>query len=162
AHVSIWSDLSVPVFNFNVYLTGYDTERINMRDVLNGILPRTASAGQDPSDAISPHGSQSQDINFASCAAIPNSPTVLFSSFSLPPPAKLTAAQISNMQLSLTGQPAGPAPNENLCAGTRSALARGYITVDLVNNCTGRFPSDPGYFVLGGGGDATNQNNITG
>jgi hypothetical protein len=66
-HVTIWSDLAVPVFSFNVYLTGYDVKTVNMRNVLSGTLPRTASAGQDPADTISPKGIKSQDINFASC-----------------------------------------------------------------------------------------------
>src|SRR5262245_56520181 len=56
AHVTIWSDLSVPVFAFNVYLTGYDSQTVNMRNVIAGSLPRTASAGQDPGDLISHHG----------------------------------------------------------------------------------------------------------
>ncbi|HYX23827.1 MAG TPA: hypothetical protein VFC23_06720, partial [Thermoanaerobaculia bacterium] len=68
AHVVVYSDLSVPVLDFNIYLTGYDVQTINLRDILiNGILPQTASAGQDPSDKISPKGPKSQDINFASC-----------------------------------------------------------------------------------------------
>src|SRR6185369_1389066 len=54
AHVVVWSDLSVPVLDFNVYLTGYDVQSINMRDILAGALPQTASAGQDPTDTISP------------------------------------------------------------------------------------------------------------
>src|SRR5436309_11278930 len=65
AHVVVWSDLSVPVLDFNVYLTGYDVQSINIRDIIvSGILPRTASAGQDPGDAISHKGQFSQDINF--------------------------------------------------------------------------------------------------
>src|SRR4051794_13704086 len=68
AHVTIWSDLSVPVLAFNIYLTGYDVQTINLRDILiNGILPQTASSGQDPNDTISPKGPKSQDTNFASC-----------------------------------------------------------------------------------------------
>ena len=68
AHVVVWSDLSVPVLGFNVYLTGYDVLTINLRDVLvGGALPRTASRGQDPSDVISPQGVFSQDVDFASC-----------------------------------------------------------------------------------------------
>src|SRR5690349_18635666 len=40
AHVVVWSDLSVPVLDFNVYLTGYDVQSINLRDILvGGILP---------------------------------------------------------------------------------------------------------------------------
>src|SRR4029450_11324771 len=62
AHVVVWSDLSVPVLDFNVYLTGYDVQSINLRDILvSGVLPHTASAGQDPGDTISPKGAFSQD-----------------------------------------------------------------------------------------------------
>src|SRR6476469_10699082 len=43
-HVTIWSDLSVPVFAFDIYLTGYDSQAIDIRAVINGTLPRTASA----------------------------------------------------------------------------------------------------------------------
>src|SRR4051812_12596807 len=67
AHVVVWSDLSVPVLDFNIYLTGYDVQTINLRDVLHGTLPRTASDIQDPTDTISPQGAFSQDISFASC-----------------------------------------------------------------------------------------------
>ncbi|HEV8582424.1 MAG TPA: hypothetical protein VGX68_25435, partial [Thermoanaerobaculia bacterium] len=92
AHIVVWSDLSVPVLDFNIYLTGYDVQTINLRDILvSGILPRTASAGQDPGDTISPQGDFSQDINFASCAG------------QLPPP-NLPASFIQHLQLSLTGQ----------------------------------------------------------
>src|SRR5258706_14491150 len=63
AHITVWSDLAVPVFHFNIYLTGYDVETVNMRTLLAGTLPRTGSAGQDPGDQISPKGAKSQDIN---------------------------------------------------------------------------------------------------
>ena len=40
AHVTIWSDLSVPMLFFDVYLTGYDVQTINLRDIfVNGQLP---------------------------------------------------------------------------------------------------------------------------
>ncbi len=66
-HVTIWSDMGIPVFAFDIYMTGYDATPINMRDILNGTVPRTASVGQDPGDRISNQGDFSQDINFASC-----------------------------------------------------------------------------------------------
>ncbi len=92
AHVVVWSDLSVPVLDFNIYLTGYDVQSVNLRDLLvGGILPRTASDGQDPADTISPQGDFSQDINFASCNG------------QLPPPL-LPASFIAHLQHSLTGQ----------------------------------------------------------
>jgi hypothetical protein len=44
-HVTLWSEMHVPVYTFDVYLTGYDVQPISVRDMLNGVLPRTASAG---------------------------------------------------------------------------------------------------------------------
>ncbi|HYH44631.1 MAG TPA: hypothetical protein VEG34_03035, partial [Thermoanaerobaculia bacterium] len=149
AHVVVWSDLSVPVLDFNIYLTGYDVQTVNLRDILvGGILPRTASQGQDPADTISPQGDFSQDINFASCAG------------QLPPPV-LPGLFITHLQNSLTGQFSSIL---NGCAGRSRGdrIARGYVTIDTINNCTLRFPGDPGYFVAGGRGDATNQNVLWG
>jgi len=150
AHVVLWSDLSVPVLDFNVYLTGYDVQTINLWDILvDGTLPRTASAGQDPNDTISPKGQFSQDINFASCAG------------QLPPP-PLPAFFTQHLRLSLTGQ-ASPILGGR-CAGRSLGdnVARGYVTIDTVSNCTLRFPGDAGYFAPGGTGDATNQNVLWG
>src|SRR5215210_2076623 len=67
AHVTVWTDESIPTLDFDVYLTGYDVQTINDCDIFNGRLPVTASFGQDPKDTISPKGDISQDINFASC-----------------------------------------------------------------------------------------------
>jgi hypothetical protein len=134
AHVVVWSDMGVPVFGYNVYLTGYDVQTINLRDVLTGTVSRTASAGQDPSDTISPHGQLSQDINFASCTGILPSPSA----------APLYA---DYLRAALTGQAssfhAGKCVARNL--GT-PGIARGYVTVDSVTQCTLQFPSDVGYF----------------
>jgi hypothetical protein len=148
AHVVVWSDLSVPVLDFNVYLTGYDVQSINMRDILAGNLPQTASAGQDPTDTISPKGQFSQDINFASCTG------------QLPTGA-LPASFVAHLQTSLTGQFSSLLGG---CAGLAYGdnIARGYVTADTVNNCTLRFPGDLGYFAAGGSGDATNQNVLWG
>jgi hypothetical protein len=148
AHVVVWSDLSVPVLDFNVYLTGYDVQSINMRDILAGNLPQTASAGQDPTDTISPKGQFSQDINFASCTG------------QLPTGA-LPASFVTHLQTALTGQFSSLLGG---CAGLAYGdnIARGYVTVDTVNNCTLRFPGDLGYFAAGGSGDATNQNVLWG
>src|SRR5262245_13036360 len=151
AHVVVWSDLSVPVLDFNIYLTGYDVVTINLRDIfVNGTLPRTADVARDPGDTISNHGLFSSDVKFASCAGF------------LPPPA-LPADFIQHLQNSLTGQASNillVAGNPG-CAGQRrlnDRIARGYITVDTVNACNLDFPFTPGYFVNGGVGTATNQN----
>src|SRR5262249_15085000 len=110
--------------------------------------PQTASVGQDPTDTISPKGAFSQDINFASCSG------------QLPTGA-LPSTFISHLQTSLTGQFSSLLGG---CAGLAYSdnIARGYITVDAVNNCTLRFPGDIGYFASGGTGDASNQNVLWG
>jgi len=36
AHVVLWTDLGIPIYSFDVYLTGYDMQAINLRDVFNG------------------------------------------------------------------------------------------------------------------------------
>ena len=149
AHVTVWSDLSSPVFDFNVYLTGFDAQVIDMRDlIVNGVLPQTASAGQDPADTVSPQGPLSADINFASCNG------------QLPLPGGLPAIFVDHLKKSLTGQSSVILGGR--CAGKSygDGIARGYVTVDTVNNCTLRFASDVGYF--GPGGDATNQNALFG
>jgi len=152
-HVVIWSDLSVHALDFMVYLTGYDVQTINLRDIIvNGNLPITASAGQDPTDTISPKGPLSQDINFASCQGI------------LPyPPGVLNPTYTQHLQAVLTGKQDTP-PFAALCEGQNLGdnIARGYITVDTVAACTLLFQGDAGYFGAGGSGIATNQNVLWG
>jgi hypothetical protein len=170
-HVVIWSDLSVPTLAFNAYLTGYDVQTINLRDIfVNGVLPRTASAAQDvgenepnpgPSpNAISNQGPFSQDFTFASCFGQLPYPT--FAEILAVHGGDPTFDYRLHLQQAHTGQSSLILANR--CAGRNlgDRIARGYITVDTVNNCTLRFPGDPGYFINGGAGDATNQNMLWG
>src|SRR3954453_5673119 len=57
AHVTVWTDWSFPVLDFNIYLTGYDVQGISMNDVLTGTVG--ASTGTGPTQAVSPLGSLS-------------------------------------------------------------------------------------------------------
>src|SRR3954467_10238525 len=39
AHVTLWTDWAYPVLTFNLFLTGYDVQAINLADVLvNGVI----------------------------------------------------------------------------------------------------------------------------
>src|SRR4030095_10155506 len=87
----------------------------------------------------------SDDVTFASCAG------------QLPPP-PLPASFISHLQLSLTGKASPVLGARRAGQNLGDNIARGYVTVDTVNNCTLRFPGDAGYFAPGGQGDVTNQN----
>ena len=147
AHVVMWTDLGIPTLEFNLYLVGYDTVVLDLRLLFQGIVPQTASAGQDPTDKISPKGSHSQDINFASCNG-------------KLPPAGLPPTTLGVVPLNTPWEPTTLAAIRAAHTGQASTLwsgqcgavvygdnvARGYITVDTVNNCTTRYPSDAGYF----------------
>ena len=147
--VTIWSDLSVPILSFNVYLTGYDVQTINLRDILiYGNLPQTASAGQDESGTISP-GPQGQQAAFPSCN-------------SFLPPQPLPPMMIQHAQLALSGQPSPVLGGK--CAGQLLGdnIARGYVTVDTVSSCGSDGPDAPNYFGPAGVGKATDQNVLWG
>jgi hypothetical protein len=148
ANVVLWTDLGVPTLGFQVYLTGYDVQTINLRDIFRGNLPGTATDGQDPQDVISPQGDYSQDINFASCAGI------------LPYQA-LPPSFVVHLENAHTGRFSSVLGG---CAGQdlRDGRIRGYVTVDTVRDCTLKVPSDPGYFGPEGLGVATNQNVLWG
>jgi hypothetical protein len=137
AHVTVWSDLSVPVLSFSVYLTGYDMQVMDMRQILTAHLPVTASVGQDPQDTISPQGPLSQDINFASCTGI----------LPYPPDAETVDPGLrAHLRASLTGQ--GSAFFGGKCSGRSFGdnIARGYVTVDTNNACHLFFPSDGPFY----------------
>lgn len=162
-HATLFTDLGIPTLQFNVYLTGYDSVDLDMRLLFQGIVPQTASAGQDPSDRISPKGTYSQDINFASCTGIlppPGLPPTTAGSFA----ANTTwdAGTLAAIRAAHTGQASTLWSGQCGAVAHGDNVARGYMTIDTVNNCTMRYPSDPGYFAAGFGGDATGQNVVYG
>jgi hypothetical protein len=132
-HVVLWTDLGVPTLSFDLYLTGFDVQTVNLRDVFAGQLPRTASFGQDPTDSISPQGEISRDVTFAGCSGL------------LPPPAP-SAAVVDHLRKAHQGL--GSPLLEGKCAAQpwRDGVARGYVTVDVVNRCSSLTPASAGYF----------------
>jgi len=134
-HVIVWTDMSVEALDFNVYLTGYDMQTISLGLIVrDGILPVTATAGQDPTDTISPQGPISQDINFASCNNF----------FPYDEPALDEEFLTGHLQPILTG---GASSVYGKCGGYDYGdnVARGYVTIDTMNSCTLETPCDPNY-----------------
>jgi hypothetical protein len=155
AHVTMWTDQSIPTLDFDVYLTGYDVQTISVRDLFAGILPRTADAGADTGDTASPttgisnKGTLSQDINF------PGSSGPCVAAYTNP---VLDNFRITNLIAAHTGNNA-PAYGGCLGANYGDNIVRGYITVDSVTQCNLLFPSSTGYF---GTGIADNRNILWG
>jgi len=155
ARVVLWTDWGVPTLAFDVYLTGYDVQSFNVRDLLQGKLPTTgpevSSLGtlSDPNVAFAGCGSNGA----ASLAAAPE------------------VSQITWLQAAHTGRPVAKSAAQQ-CASSGGAgpnLATGYITVDAVNRCsprsvgtTANTPAQPGYFAKGGTGVASDANVLWG
>ena len=159
AHVTVWSDASIPVLDFDVYLTGYDVQTFNLRDILvGGVLPQTGSgtttAANDPGSPRGAFSGPRSAIGICNNTTSPPSPPV----YAIP---AISAGFRSHLQALLTGK---KSPVDGTCAGINHGdnIARGYITIDDVNNCSLLFPSDPGYFVNGGLGIADNDNVLWG
>lgn len=130
AHITLWTDWSIPTIDFDVYLTGFDVQSFNLRDFFTtGLLPQTA-----PDDDFSNQGLFSDPhVVFPGCAGnlpIGNLPPIL----------------IQLINEAHTGQPVEFFGG--LCAGRDYGdnIARGYITIDQVQACSTLFPNSPGYF----------------
>ena len=149
-NVVLWTDFAIPTLSFEVYLAGFDVQTFNVKDlVLDGRFPVTGSA-------VSPHGRLSDPpVDFPGCnqGATPGSAPVY------PDPA-LGPQELARLQAFHTG----------VCFGGKAAggfgidptVAHGYITVDVVQRCSGLTPADPGYFAGDGSGVASNRNVLTG
>lgn len=147
ARAVLWTDWGNPTVAFDIYLDGFDVQTINLADVFSGNIPSTGE-GVDLSA-------------FDFCDALPPSHAMPV----------LSADERAQLAADHTGVP-GPIFAD--CAGSVQAdgIARGYITVDVVDECSGVEGSEPvftpataagpfPYFVNGGSGDgvaiATNR-----
>ena len=128
ARVTLWTDLAVPTYAFDVYLTGFDVQSFNLRDLFAGRPPVTGTE-------LTPDGRFSlPSAPFPGCDG------------SLAP-----AVPVDHLRAAHRGLPSALLGGQ--CAGLRwdDTLARGYLTADVVGECgSGLFPSDPGYFGPGG------------
>lgn len=140
AHVVLWSDWGLPSIGFDLYLTGYDVQPIDLRQVFAGQLPVTADAGTDPTDTISNKGDLSQDINFPGAIGPCGTSRTLYNQ---PDPG--AAIKFQHLNRVHTGQ---SSPIDGRCWGAAygDAIARGYVTVDAVTQCSLLTPTDAGYF----------------
>jgi hypothetical protein len=135
AHVTLWTDWGYPVFAFNLYLTGYDVQAINLADILRvGVI---APPNGTPSTTTPGSLSAGASPNFAAslnCGGIPG----VF-------PATVAAALRSVLTTGTANPPVDPGSSCSVAGGVH-ANAIGYATIDVVSNCTNRLPSDPLYY----------------
>lgn len=124
AHVTVWTNLGVPVAGFDLYLQGYDRQVIDVNAlVCDGVVPVTG-------ETTSPAGAFSGlPTGFPGCSD--------------PVAASLDTAEIASLRAYLDGS---PSPSTGLCAALPTGLAEGYLTVDVTSACTALDPSDPTYY----------------
>lgn len=141
AHVTLWTDWSYPVIDFNIYLTGYDVQSISLHDVIaRGRIAPDAGTGS----AISPVG----ELSGTSATAEYDNPLVDEASCASAAPVQLTQPFITRMQQAFTtGKvPAhGTLPACTNIGGTHPR-AVGYATIDVAALCSTSLPTDPDYF----------------
>jgi hypothetical protein len=124
ARVTLWSDWAFPVLTFNVFLTGYDVQSINLHDVIadGAIVPTSI-------------GAAAGNPNFLSGAATHCGAKAM--------PRTVPAALLADVRSALT------TGTTSLCGSARVGAAHeraiGYATVDVVADCTFMLPSDEGF-----------------
>jgi hypothetical protein len=125
ARVTLWTDYSYPVISFNIYLTGYDVQSINLFDVIaRGIIAPDEGTGNE----VSPRGPLSDPD------------TVIDSQFCDRMPGALDPVYVERMQRAFLE---GVVPQFGPLSGCQTAgdphqFATGYATIDVVGTASSR------------------------
>jgi hypothetical protein len=149
AHVTVWTDWSLPVLDFNIFLTGYDVQSISMYDVLvNGIIaptnPNLTAGGTSSTTTPGPNSAANNanpNISLANCSNLPGF---------IPGPTR--AAVVSALTTGIynaTGFTAGcgsTAVGSPASTHRSTTTAVGYVTIDVTSRCSTTLPNDPTYF----------------
>jgi hypothetical protein len=129
AHVTLWTDHSYPVLGFDLYLTGYDTQSINLRDVLKGRIAPPNGTGSGRTDG-GEYSDPNSALDLVHCSELPSA---------------IPATTVAYMQTALTrGTVSTPSACNNV--GDFHFQAIGYVTIDAVGSCGTLTPPDPAYY----------------
>ncbi len=142
-HLTFWTDWGAPVIDYDLYLTGFDVETLNLADhFCNGNISITGPG-------VNSHGDLSQD------PSVPPGCDVIFP---FPPNPVLTPLFLDRIRNAHTGQPVVSASSGCMGEDHGDNVARGYLTLDVVEQCNLLFPNEPDYF----NGIASYQNKLLG
>jgi len=139
AHVTIWTDRSFPVLDFNIFLTGYDVQSISMADII--VRGQLAPPGTTSDEDENPPGDLSD----------PNNSNPVITAAGLAPCQNL-AVQIgttlrANLQSALTTGAYGSGGNScTRVSDPHPGIAKGYVTVDVSRACSTFLPYDDDYY----------------
>jgi len=157
AHITVWTDWSFPVLDFNIFLTGYDVQPINLYDVIaRGLIGGTTGTSTSSPNARTSGGTATNPnlgtqpflntlnpyhVNLGNCA-----PGRL--------PGQLPAPLAADVRAALTvGRSTGAAVTcsiggvEQQIGGNHGAnTAIGYVTIDVSNTCSTTLPYSTSYY----------------
>jgi hypothetical protein len=137
AHVTVWSDWSYPVLDFNIFLTGYDVQSINMYDLIaTGAIAPTRGTSNASTPGSRSLNNITGNSNFLGSAAANCSPASL--------PVAVPPNILVDLQSGLTNG------LYSLCGTTRiggtHTNAIGYVTVDVAATCSFTLPTESLYY----------------
>jgi hypothetical protein len=134
AHVTLWTDRAYPVIGFDVFLTGYDVQTIDLFDVIarGAVTPDAGTGTAIPivgrtTTRRTPTSDPNPDLDLSACGRLPGF---------------LDDPIVRRMQLAFTEG----VVDECHEAGGVHSHAVGYATIDVVGNCTAAGPTDPEYW----------------
>lgn len=137
AHAVVWTNWGHPVLSFDFFVPGRGVRSFNVRDLLQGRLPKSEPPASLPAE------------RFGSCTS----------------PLTQPAVDVEALAELLTGRP-HPENGECYSVAVEGGrLATGFITVDAVHDCSGTAqvePYAPGYFGDSATGLASNDNVLWG
>jgi hypothetical protein len=132
AHVTLWTDWGFPVLTYNLFLTGYDVESVNLYDVIvKGFVVQQTLAAKSPGSRSLANGANPNFLPSALEACAHG-------------PATIPSALLADVRAALT------TGISSMCAdravGGQHTNATGYVTIDLAATCTFRSPAEPAYY----------------
>jgi hypothetical protein len=149
AHVTVWNKYSIPVLDFNIALSGFDSLSWSMASVLSGNLPNNPASPQsgrggcDSGAYVKFTGSASS--NDSSTSTIYANP--VFTDFSFALAAELDGQNLDGTDPCAHGGPGGAGDPPWSSLSSDPDVLTGYVTIDMVNYCTFTNPDEANYYV---------------
>jgi len=144
AHVTLWTDWSSPVLDFNIFLTGYDVQGINLYDVIvSGII--APPSGTSVTGAIGTAPGNVTGANPAANTSNPNFATGFIANCTGLPGTLPSSVAAAVLQVLTTGSSSAYCTGTQI-GGNHGTRAIGYATVDVVASCNILLPTDPTYY----------------
>jgi hypothetical protein len=139
-HIVLWTDWGYPVIDFNIYLTGYDVQSINLFDViaLGQIAPTRGTGFEDGGSPVGELSKENARLDQQSCRSLTMQVPEIYRE-------RMQAAFI-NGRVPAIGNLPGCTAAGSPRASRRNGHAIGYATIDVVRSCAPGTPEDQDYY----------------